>query len=65
MNLKPGEKLKMGPVWDFDLAIGNVDYNNNDVPEGFWIKMRPGLIGCFRSGFVSLVKYVLHIFIIP
>lgn len=35
MNLKRGGKLKMGPIWDFDLSLGN-----NDVPiissiEGF------------------------------
>jgi hypothetical protein len=57
MNLKPGEKLKMGPVWDFDLAIGNVDYNNNDVPEGFWIKDAAWINRMFLDPeFVSLVK---------
>ncbi|WP_196892579.1 CotH kinase family protein [Aureivirga marina] len=38
MNLIPGEKLKMGPIWDFDIAFGNVNYNGNEKPEGFWIK---------------------------
>jgi len=37
MSLKRGEKLKMGPIWDFDLAFGNTDYWNRG-PEGFWIK---------------------------
>ena len=37
-NYVPGEKIKMGPVWDFDLAFGNVDYSNAENPEGFWIK---------------------------
>ena len=37
-NYIPGEKIKMGPVWDFDLAFGNVDYSNAENPEGFWIK---------------------------
>ena len=37
MNLKRGEKLKMGPLWDFDLAYGNADYWERG-PEGFWIK---------------------------
>src|SRR5690606_7546841 len=32
------EKLKIGPVWDFDIAIGNVNYNGNNIPEGWWIK---------------------------
>ena len=31
-------KLKMGPVWDFDISLGNVDYVTNYDPEGFWIK---------------------------
>lgn len=57
MNLKPGEKLKMGPVWDFDLAIGNVDYNNNDVPEGFWVKDAAWINRMFLDPeFVDLVK---------
>lgn len=38
MNLKRGGKLKMGPLWDFDLAFGNTTSNGNDNPEGFWIK---------------------------
>lgn len=37
MSLKRGEKLKMGPIWDFDLAFGNTDYWSHG-PEGFWIK---------------------------
>lgn len=43
MNLKKGGKLKMGPLWDFDLAFGG--YFDNDqgrtisnVPENFYIK---------------------------
>lgn len=31
----------MGPIWDFDLAFGNVNYNGNDSPEGFWIAKAP------------------------
>ena len=31
-------KLHMGPLWDFDIGFGNVNYNNCDNPEGFWIK---------------------------
>ena len=37
-NYIPGEKIKMGPIWDFDLAFGNVNYSNAENPEGFWIK---------------------------
>ena len=38
MTLIPGEKLKMGPIWDFDIAFGNTRQNNNGSPSGFWIK---------------------------
>lgn len=37
MNIKPGGKLKMGPLWDFDIALGNINYNNNELPTGWWI----------------------------
>ncbi len=40
MNLEKGGKLKMGPVWDFDLGFGNINYNDNFLCEGFWIKKR-------------------------
>ena len=34
----PGQKIKMGPIWDYDLSFGNVDYSEAEFPEGFWIK---------------------------
>jgi hypothetical protein len=39
-HMKLGEKIKMGPLWDFDLSFGNVDYAGDDFPkpEGFWVK---------------------------
>lgn len=30
-------RLKMGPLWDFNLAFGNYDYCGTGVPEG-WVK---------------------------
>lgn len=33
-----GEKLKMGPLWDFDLGAGNMDYGDPEFPEGWWIR---------------------------
>ena len=33
-----GEKLHMGPVWDFDLGAGNADYRSCDNPEGWYIR---------------------------
>ena len=38
MNYKPGEKLKMGPIWDFDISLGNINYSGNEDPKGFYIK---------------------------
>ena len=38
MTLVPGEKLKMGPIWDFDISFGNTRQNDNENPSGFWIK---------------------------
>ena len=37
-NYIPGEKIKMGPIWDFDLAFGNVNYSTAEFPSEFWIK---------------------------
>ena len=31
-------RLRMGPIWDFDISSGNVYYNGNYNPIGFWIK---------------------------
>ena len=39
MNLSRGGKLKMGPLWDFDIAFGNINYNTQCAnPVGYWIK---------------------------
>ncbi len=36
---KPREgKLTFGPVWDFDLAIGNVNYNGADRTDGWYAR---------------------------
>ena len=32
--------LNMGPLWDFDRAAGNVNYNNNWVTQGCWVTTR-------------------------
>ncbi len=36
MHKDKGEKLKMGPIWDFNLAFGNVNYCTGSSPEG-WV----------------------------
>lgn len=31
-------KLGMGPVWDFDLSLGNTDYSDCKNPQGWWVR---------------------------
>lgn len=57
MNMEPGGKLKMGPIWDFDIAFGNINYNSNETPEGFWIKNASWINRLLEDdAFVDLVK---------
>ena len=38
----PGKKIKMGPIWDFDLSFGNADYSPQAFyPTGNWINEHP------------------------
>lgn len=51
------DKIHMGPLWDFDLAFGNIDYNGNDNPEGFWVKTSAWIFQMFYDAdFVKKVK---------
>ena len=53
----PGEKIKMGPLWDFDLSYGNVDYADPEYPEGYWVKNNPWISRMFEDPyFVALVE---------
>ena len=57
MNVIPGEKIKMGPLWDFDLAFGNVNYEVTEYPEGFWVKDHKWYERLFQDpAFVAKVK---------
>lgn len=64
MSFRRGEKLKMGPVWDFDLAMGNYpnfgDYYYTEwinKPQDFHIKNSDWIKRMFEDPeFVSLVK---------
>lgn len=50
-------KLHLGPIWDFDISCGNVNYNNCDISSGFWIKNAIWISRMFTdSDFVSKVK---------
>ena len=36
MHKNRGEKLAMGPVWDFNISAGNADYLNGWIPTGWY-----------------------------
>lgn len=56
-NLVPGEKIKMGPLWDFDLSFGNVDYADSRYAQGFWVKDNPWIARLFTdTAFIDKVK---------
>ena len=51
------KKLYMGPLWDFDLAFGNVDYGSGGSPEGFYVKEAAWIARLFEDpAFVKSVK---------
>ena len=57
MNVIPGGKIKMGPLWDFDLAFGNVNYSDATYPSGFWVKDHKWYARLFEDqNFKSKVK---------
>jgi hypothetical protein len=57
LHVPPGEKIKMGPLWDFDLSFGNVDYADSRYPEGYWVKEHQWYDRLFQDpAFVSQVQ---------
>lgn len=57
LNVMPGGKIKMGPIWDFDLAFGNVNYSDATNPTGFWVKDHKWYARLFQDPlFVAKVK---------
>lgn len=57
LNLQRGGKLKMGPIWDFDMAFGRTSANSNDDPKGFWIRKTPWFKRMFEDpAFKARVK---------
>ncbi len=44
-----GGKLRMGPVWDFDLAAGNDDEDACDDPEGWYVRTGPYFARLFQD----------------
>lgn len=59
----PGQPLKLGPIWDFDLSLGNVDYNDNYLIEGFYMKDAPFFAPLFDDpSFVQEIKDQFEVF---
>lgn len=50
-------KMSMGPIWDFDIALGNTIFNGNNSPYGWWVKQAPWIIRLFDDpAFTAKVK---------
>ena len=57
LNVMPGGKIKMGPLWDFDVSFGNMDLGNLSHAEGWWVKYHPWYDRLFQDpAFVEKVK---------
>ena len=51
------QKMYMGPLWDFDLSSGNINYNDCDKVDGFYIKRGGWYSQLFKDdGFKEAVK---------
>lgn len=44
-----GGKLHMGPLWDFDISAGNIDYNNAYLTAGWHIRNAPWFERLFQD----------------
>ncbi|HTF95160.1 MAG TPA: CotH kinase family protein [Cellvibrio sp.] len=54
---KRNEKLFFGPVWDFDLSMGNAGYNGVDETAGWHIRKAPWMVQLFKDpAFEAKVK---------
>jgi hypothetical protein len=52
-----GEKLVMGPAWDFNLSLGNADYVDGWKTEGWYYPTMGCFIGCgIRDWYVRLME---------
>lgn len=66
MNLKPGAKLKMGPIWDFDIGFSNDPWGESRPTmsaEGFYVKNATWYNRLFQDpSFVARVKERFNVF---
>ena len=42
-------KIKMGPLWDFDISFGNNDYSDCQFHEGWWVRNNPWVARLFED----------------
>lgn len=62
-TLIPGQKIKMGPLWDFDLGFGNVDYSECEYNTNFWVKYHAWISRMFDDpAFAAAVKQRFQFF---
>lgn len=52
-NYVPGKKFRMGPLWDFDLSYGNVNYADSQFYEGYWIQQNPWMSRLFQDPYFA------------
>ena len=53
----PGKKIKMGPIWDFDLSYGNLNYSDAQYTNGFYVKQNNWIDRLYEDAdFVEKVK---------
>lgn len=56
-HLQRGGKLKMGPIWDFDISFGNVEYAEARYYDDFWVTNTSWYYRLFQDPFfVNRVK---------
>jgi len=56
-NLIPGQKIKFGPIWDFDLSYGNLNYSDAQFENGFYVKQNNWIDKMYDDpSFVEKVK---------
>jgi len=54
-----GAKLHMGPLWDFDIAAGNINYDAAYMTSGWWVRDAPWFSRLFQDpAFVARVREI-------
>ena len=54
-----GGKLHMGPLWDFDISAGNINYDDAYLTTGWWVRDAPWFSRLFQDpAFVQRVREV-------